>query len=1559
MNKITLIIVHEKLINRLTDKNFLSKINVLESAMQSIMLDKFVVSKLSCIIENKKFTCEDVRNITLQVVEKLYPSNEDFTLEDVYKYIQNVSFPNINVLNRNYEFENSILIYLKILKTISLCFNKNNKKDVLSRIFNSQDNIDYEKNDIMLEKKYVDCLENCYIYEWFLLSSELYKNNYTQKIKGIYFVIDKLSNKLIERGHLINKQYLRFAAIGQFIGYLVSKSLNNYEYYVKSWFNKNGFNQIGKIAVNNNILCLLNEGLPLESIILIYANLRIGVKDKDNYFIVKRNISLNKVENIKKDSLKKLIRIKIQDFENFLINNYININTFEESLPINDNYLELLSGEDLIYYIKNISLDYKYKLINIINNNDKFQYILEEFKNCNKNSDLQIYINVFVKYGQYLDKDNKNKLLEILYNILGQEGVINKYKISMLLGKTIALYDNYISNITNNATIDECCKIFDLYIEKILLDDNLIASGDQIFCFSMFIKEFFTYVDESKIQDCIQCLLKYFGKLSDRNNSVFALIYAFKSIDFNLYIESQIKLLFNYIVFYLKQCNKTIIFALLDFISNAIFSNTITNDIKIEIKKSVEKLDFIDNISIEYLKFKILLNVSYNKELKDKYIEFMLRSKSNISELFLNNLKLATPWYEKIVNIDFLSELLKDASNISILHVATHLCNLLKVSAIEVVRKKAGSMLLDIEKLMTIDQRNEICVELLKGLEISELDCANNIPNFLAKFSLMLHPKELDEMIGEFYNTYKCNKDDVRILILKTITIIINNYSIYETNFTEDFNNYDKRLDRLLGILVKGIISKSNKVSNFAFKYISIDIFNSIIVVDNDKLRIFNKIIKKVVNLIDYNSRDNFELLNRSLCFDYIYDFITNYSLEHGNIVVSQPEKIAFFSDSFNDFNTSYDELIDKVLDLDYELYIYISEFNWKNKLLPFKERQDIAFQKTASNFNVFVFPSCFPINIANPKDVKKLIKIFKNKDLYLVLNYNQIAQNLVNKQRQHKNALYNCNYILHNRNSMDNNINIESIIDKINGNVVELNLNKSYREDVIYKSVGYKRKFKVDIIEDISKNIVDEIGRYIFMYTDLYKNIGEELDNKNISLLVIRENNNNDKIVGFSAFHKISLADVFKEFKNLDIANYVRKNTSGKIVIIDGMYNIPYEEGNSLEQILLMETLSYCLKNDFTYAIYHNTLLDYDSKNVHEVLKLYGFNKLNCCDNDKDIYCVDMKFPICLTLDIENLINKEFLKSSRIRSIIEETRNKIKLYLTKLFPGSLIMSFDVSMLQNSLVNQVCSINKVSSDDLFNNNELGKYICVPYGNIFNGKYIPNTVTKSLHLEKFYNYNLREYKILNSRNCLDITTQLKTIKSYNRPVILVDDILHYGDELNYLDSLLKNNDVSVEKIVVSILSSNGKDLMDMHDRHVECEYFVPNLRLWLKESRLYPFIGGYSILTDNDMNYDLIPSVNNILPYQSPNFMEGANKKLVYNFSMLCLQSTKELFHTIEYEYEKRYGKELKIKDLKYVINYPRIPSKGKYISYNLNKKVSYYLENEIQDLERLEKVIKY
>ena len=56
------------------------------------------------------------------------------------------------------------------------------------------------------------------------------------------------------------------------------------------------------------------------------------------------------------------------------------------------------------------------------------------------------------------------------------------------------------------------------------------------------------------------------------------------------------------------------------------------------------------------------------------------------------------------------------------LHIATHFSNLVKMSERVVVRQSAGNALVAILPLLRRDQRNEVVVELGKGLEMGRYE---------------------------------------------------------------------------------------------------------------------------------------------------------------------------------------------------------------------------------------------------------------------------------------------------------------------------------------------------------------------------------------------------------------------------------------------------------------------------------------------------------------------------------------------------------------------------------------------------------------------------------------------------------------------------------------------------------------------------------------------------------------------------------------------------------------------------------------------------------------------
>ena len=110
------------------------------------------------------------------------------------------------------------------------------------------------------------------------------------------------------------------------------------------------------------------------------------------------------------------------------------------------------------------------------------------------------------------------------------------------------------------------------------------------------------------------------------------------------------------------------------------------------------------------------------------------------SEVFLDNLKIATPWVVKVAGVELLWDQVERGLKTHTLHIATHFSNLVKVSERVVVRHTAGRALVRTLSVLRRDQRNEVVVELGKGLEMGQYEISKYIPQYLGQAALYLHP---------------------------------------------------------------------------------------------------------------------------------------------------------------------------------------------------------------------------------------------------------------------------------------------------------------------------------------------------------------------------------------------------------------------------------------------------------------------------------------------------------------------------------------------------------------------------------------------------------------------------------------------------------------------------------------------------------------------------------------------------------------------------------------------------------------------------------------------------
>ena len=95
----------------------------------------------------------------------------------------------------------------------------------------------------------------------------------------------------------------------------------------------------------------------------------------------------------------------------------------------------------------------------------------------------------------------------------------------------------------------------------------------------------------------------------------------------------------------------------------------------------------------------------------------------------------------------------------------------------------------------------------------------------------------------------------------------------------------------------------------------------------------------------------------------------------------------------------------------------------------------------------------------------------------------------------------------------------------------------------------------------------------------------------------------------------------------------------------------------------------------------------------------------------------------------------------------------------------------------------------------------------------------------------------------------------------------------------------------------------------------------------------------------------------IMPYTAPGFIAGGSDAAVYAYSLACLENARDILRALEDEYQATYEKKLTLKRLGEVITYPRRPITGTGVSYDENLAPSVYVQNEINKMKRLKRLM--
>lgn len=1569
-------------------------------------------------IKSVKFNVTNNRYDAISIIDLLYPIYCKYwnapkmeILRYIFDWVLSLSFPEKVNRSFNEDLKPLVLFYLNLLRSISQYEMKHAAKDnkyVYPLEFLTEEE---EKSCTGEYKMFKKAFLDNWIYELMKMDMALTGHNTLEHILGVNYVSLYIARQIKMLNLPIDLGIVAGSSLGHDIGKYgvldadAKRVPYLHYYYTEKWFERFNLKKIGHIATNHSTWDLELENLPLESLILIYSDFRVKNKNgKIHVFSLKEayDVILNKLDNVDKNKELRYAKVynKLKDFEDYIIN--LGVDT-----TLNDNFqlkneqskpYTLLNGDDIIKNLKYLAINHNIRLLSKLYDDQSFNSILEMARTEYNWRKVRLYLYIFKEYSTYLTQYQKMVTLNYVTDLLLHREDDIRREASELIGLLISKYDEeYRKEIPKSAKVVKhgisSETILDQMLKKILFPDHKLVESQNEWLYNLqnIISSLFANCRTEHYEKYTKVLIKYYDTF--KSMPATSQLYLCQTINYIPLEHLESNALRKILQYILHQLDSDILEVRLTILS--VIDRISQRFIKDQgFKKSIESwilnnLSPSENVAENYLKYRIAINLDMQKNIIELLKNNYKKDEENISVIFLKNLKTATEWINKKINIDILYDQVKKSPGTIGFHTSMHLCNLLKVSAAEKVRNYAGLTLLNIFKFLSLEERNDIVVELLRALEMENYQFTKFIPNYLGELLLYLHPEELDEVIDDFEEKIKQSNTKLVFLLLKTISIAIENYPVYITRFKEDEITNKNRLVRLISLILNGMVSFDYDIKTEAFRILAWDIFNSKKLDLKEKLNIFKYIAKKILTLLDDMEDDEFMLLINSASLNHIYRFIADYEFHFGRFELESKDKIAFFPGSFDPFSLSHKEIALEIRNHGFEVYLAVDEFSWSKRVQPHKYRKNIISMTIGHEMDIYLFPSDIPININNDNDLIKLKDLFKNKEVYIVVG----TDVLVNASAYKKDGiLKDFSHIIFDRKSLnsidDEKSTVEEKIKEIRGKILRLSLPPKY-EDISSSQI----RRAIDLNMDISKEMDPLALQYIYKYglylneprfkslvqtktieievinkmddkllKYIHDNFGPEIDinslqsfrgKEDLNILLLKDAINN-ALLGFSVFYWIKNANLYDEFKDTEITIYFRERLKGRIALIPILY-VKYKS-SYLSEVILNETLSKCVELEYNNAIYVNLSNYQDQNQIIENLTVQGFIKTPFYFNNNPIYIVDMSKPITLSQDIETLLKPPFDNNKSIANIIEKTRKRLKKAISNLYPGELVLVYNRDMIYSKLIQIICDINEVPIEQ-GNRKILGPYMCVPFGSILNGRILPNTVTKSMHTEKIFNAEIKNFTIGAFPNYLSLDNQAKMLSSFNRPIILVDDLLHKGYRLNVIEPILRNNNIEIKKLVVGILTGRGKELGKTRNIEVDSAYFVPNLKLWFNESAQYPFIGGDAVFREEYGQDYLIPSINFILPYVSPSFIKGATIRSIYEFSEVCLVNTIEIFDEIQKVYQEINGKSLIIRNLGKIFSFPRKPDTCIYADSVRNLKPTDYLEKDLENLKRIENIV--
>lgn len=1534
----------ELLISGVLKKSGLSK-----TAVKHLLRETEFFAGLPEDLGQERVSCRQVLELCRPVMDRISPEPEGGWLRECYLELAHGLFPDPARGRQTPDCRKAQAFYLAVLRWF---LNTEQGRCPYDPLTDIPALTGAELADSRVAAEYAACREavrQSYFVELMRIGREIMPFDPASHTIGVHHLALHMGRQAKAAGFPVDIPMVSAAALCHDIGKFGCRGADAgripylHYYYTDQWLRLQGLPSIAHISANHSTWDLEFENLTPESLLLIYADFRVRGTRENGREVVRiyslaesYEMIFSKLYNMtpEKQQRYKRVYLKLSDFERLLISRGVRPDPLtEEMLPQEQPNPALLNRGQSLEALCGRTLENNIRLMAGISGDVTFGQLLEQARGDKNLDHIRTYLRIFEEFSTYMTGENKRRTLSLLYELLTHHQGDVRRQAARIMGQILANSGpTYRKELPASAPVSamapataafltQTLELWERYMDMCLHPDYKIAAKH-----AMRISNSLKIVAASLFANSApEEQLSYLEPLLDRLEHSDASD-RFTLLDALYYLPLE----------RLPQPR------LLDLARRMTdwYSGEGTATRVLLLRRLEQLLPLLEEDGrAELLRF--LDACPADGDGPEAYLIWRLRScfapaeppVIKTSALYLSNLKTAVHWIIKLTQVD---ELVDDAvlHPENALHTAMHLSNLLSVSEHLPVRERAGAGLLKLIDCLSLDQQNEIIVDLIRELETGQDEISVYIPKYLGRLMVRLPEKELEECLD--YLRGLIRSSTVRSAAASLYTLCHLLIALPEEQ--------SKTADHILDILLSGVSHYNDTIHESALTVLCEQ------VLANDSLSMERRQYychytgKKLLCLLSEPRTGRFTFFTQAAVLNHLYRFLVECRVQELPFPTETARPVAFFPGTFDPFTSGHKRIVRELEDRGFEVFLAIDEFSWSKHPIAKLRRRQIASMSVADRMNVSLFPDEIPVNIAFPQDLSRLRDLFPGRELWLVTG-SDVIRNASAYRSDAPGSAGDYNHIVFLRNEDDR----ASLDDKLRGKTLLLSLPE------FYETVSSTRiREYVDKNMDISMLVEPMVQSYIFDH-NLYLRAPQyklPLTPRDLRL----ETSQEGRRLSASLWHRstgamlgrvnaatVTGADLFGILGDIGAAEYLRQHSSGRILFLETIEDCFRQADQGLFTVL-NELLARSLTSEHTYALCSSSLHPL----LPELLPQMGFTPV---PEKPEFWYVDMRTPLVLIQDAMRRLKEPHRSDPEVLAVVTRTRKKLRLHLADLFPGKLLLSFDALMLDLALTQMVREANGVA-DCGPEDRRLGPAMCVPFGKTLVGELIPNTVTKHLHVDKAYLDGIDSFEIRAMNGYSDLPVQVRTLVSFHRPAILADDLLHKGFRLEKLDRILREEGLEIQSVMVGILSGRGRDLMEQKQREVRAAYYIPNLLYWFNESLLYPFIGGDSS-TEGPGPDGLLPTANLILPYYFPAYLRGVEEEKLYALSLCALENARDILLQLEFCHQQRFGLPLTIRRLAETFVQQRAPYRGKNIRYEPNALPSAYLSDDIETFHRI------